>query len=408
MGDFPRLLTRSRRMEERPSARLRAVTRLAITSAAVVGVGLCAGSGGELVAQTAGAGPAKPMMLTEPPAPLLPATLGKMKRVAEGDVGDGLDHVDAADKAVLAEDGLRRFARSDYTQGAERGNVTVYQFVDASGAISAYDYFLTPGMWREKLGDDSVANEDELLMRSGKNVVVERGKLDRAATSALTNQLIDRLPKALGTAGIAPLLPTLLPAKGLDADSVKYALGPVGYQAMGGVVPAQAVGFDKSAEAVTAKYKSGGVLTVLLYPTPQIAGEHGRVGEAQMKQQGAGSAGTVKIRREGPLVALTTGLWTAGDAQKMVDGIHLRSEVSFDKPMPLEFHTELQKTYSLLTSIAAFCGVGALAAVVLGLFLGGGRAAIRVMQGKPAASEPEFLRIDLRGSIGKRLRGPEA
>ena len=127
-----------------------------------------------------------------------------------------------------------------------------------------------------------------------------------------------------------------------------------------------------------------------------------------MKQQGAGSAGTVKIRREGPLVALTTGLWTAGDAQKMVDGIHLRSEVSFDKPMPLEFHTELQKTYSLLTSIAAFCGVGALAAVVLGLFLGGGRAAIRVMQGKPAASEPEFLRIDLRGTGSKPLRGPRA
>ena len=57
----------------------------------------------------------------------------------------------------------------------------------------------------------------------------------------------------------------------------------------------------------------------------------------------------------------------------------------------------MQKTYSLLTSIAVFCGVGALAAVILGLFLGCGRAAVRVLQGKPAASEPEFLRIDLRG-----------
>jgi hypothetical protein len=57
-------------------------------------------------------------------------------------------------------------------------------------------------------------------------------------------------------------------------------------------------------------------------------------------------------------------------AQAMVDGIHLRSEVSFDKPMPLEFHAEVQKTYSLLTSIAIFCGVGALAAVVLGAVFG--------------------------------------
>lgn len=395
------------RMRERLSARLRAATRLAITSAAVFSVGLCGGSGIRLIAQAAGAGPATPMMLTEPPAPLLPATLGKMKRAAEGDVGDGLDHVDGADKAVLAEDGLRRFARSDYTQGAERGNVAVYQFVDASGAISAYDYFLKPGMRREKLGDDSVANEDELLLRSGKNVVVERGKLDRAATAAVMNELIDHLPRARGSSGVAPLLPALLPAKGLDADSVKYALGPVGYQAMGGAVPAQVVGFDRSGETVTAKYRNGGVLTLLLYPTPQIAGEQARAIQAAIKLEGA-PAGTVMLRREGPLVALTTGEWSAAEAQAMVESVHLHSELSFDKPMPLIFQSEIHKTYTLLESIAIFSGLGALAAVVLGLSLGFGRAAIRVMQGKPAATEPEFLRIDLREAGSRRLRGPRA
>ena len=346
-------------------------------------------------------------MLTEPPAPLLPAMLGKMTRMAEGDVGDGLGQVDAADKAVLAEDGLRRFARSDYTQGTARGNVTVYQFVDASGAISAYDYFLKAGMRREKLGDESVANEDELLLRSGKNVVVERSKLDRAATAAVVNPLIDHLPKAQGTSGIAPLLPALLPAKGLDADSVKYALGPVGYQAMGGAVPAQVVRFDKSGETVTAKYRNGGVLTLLLYPTPQIAGEQSRAVEAAIKQQGA-PAGTVMLRREGPLVALTTGKWSAAEAKAMVESVHLHSELTFDKPMPLIFQSEVRKTYTLLESIAIFSGLGALAAVVLGLSLGFGRAAIRVMQGKPAATEPEFLRIDLREAGSHSLRDPRA
>ena len=342
----------------------------------------------------------------EPPAPLLPATLGKLKRVAEGDVGDGLGSVDAADKAVLAEDGLKRFARSDYAQGAERGSVTVYQFVDASGAISAYDYFLKSGMRAERLGDSSVASGDELLMRSGKNVVVERSRLDHATTVAVTNELIDHLPKALGTAGIAPLLPTLLPAKRLDADSVKYALGPVGYQAMGGAVPAQAVGFDKSGEAVTARYRNGGVLTLMLYPTPQIAGEHARAVQAAIQQVGA-PAGTVMLRREGPLVAVTTGSWSAADAQAMVESVHLHSEVSFDKPMPLVFQSEIRKTYTLLESIAIFSGLGALAAVVLGLSLGFGRAAVRVMQGKPAATEPEFLRIDLREAGHTSLREPD-
>jgi hypothetical protein len=349
-------------------------------------------------------------MLALPPAPLLPATLGKLTRVAEGDAGDGIGNVDAADQGVLTEDGLKRFARSDYSAagatGAVAGSVTVYKFGDASGAVSAYDYFRKPGMRAEKLGDASVANGSEVLLRSGVNVVRANFKLPVAGMEELTRELIAKLPKVGGTAALPPLLPTMLPAKGLDADSVKYALGPVGYQAMGGVLPAASVGFDKSAETVTAKYKAGGVLTLLLYPTPQIAGDHGRAVEALLGHDAG--AGTVKVRREGPLVLLTTGAWSAAAAQAMVDGIHLHSEVSFDKPMPHEFHAEVQKTYSLMTSIAVFCGVGAAAAIFLGLFLGGGRAAIRVLQGKPASSEPEFLRIDLRGPVGKEANGPEA
>jgi hypothetical protein len=250
----------------------------------------------------------------------------------------------------------------------------VYQFIDASGAIAAYDYFRKPGMRLENMGDNAVSNADELLMRSGKNVVVGHFKVDHAEMLALTNELIDHLPKALGTTGIAPLLPTLLPVKGLDADSVKYALGPQSYQAMGGVVPSQ--------------------------------GAHVRAIDTGMKQ--AGTAAASKLRREGPLVALATGAWPAGAAEKMVDGVHLRSEVTFDKPVQPEFHAEIRKTYTLLQSIAVFSGLGALAAVVLGLFLGFGRAGIRVLQGKPAATEPEFLRIDLSGPVGKNLRNPGA
>jgi hypothetical protein len=381
----------------------------------VMAAGICVGAAGMVLpAQAPGAPPVAKTMLVEPPAPLLPATLGKLKRAADGDVGDGLGQVDAADATVLKEDGLKRFARSEYVDGGQRVDVTVYKFIDASGAISAYDYFRKPGMRAQKLGDDAVQNGNELLMRSGVNVVVENFKSGLQAMSSLTNELIDHLPKVGGPAALNPLLPSLLPAKGFDADSVKYALGASGYAAMGGVLPADVVGFDKSAETVTAKSKSGGVLTLLLYPTPQIAGEHGRAIETLMNQRvAAGGAeraalGTVMMRREGPLVSMTTGAWSATDAKKMVDGIHLNSEVSFDKPMPVEFHAEVKKTYSLLESIAMFCGISLVAMLVLGFFLGGGRALIRVMQGKPAASEPEFLHIDLSGPRGKRFGGPDA
>jgi hypothetical protein len=387
-------------------------------SAIAAGVFLCAAMCGGLRAQAAGAAPVAKTMLVEPPTPLLPPTLGKLQRVAEGDVGDGLGKLDAAglnaqDKAVVMEDGLKRFAQSEYQGGAQHGTVTVYRFMDVSGAISAYEYFKKPGMRPEKLSDEAALSGNDLLLRSGVNVVQEHLS-NPGGEIAVSKELIEHLPKVGGTAALAPLLPTLLPAKGFDADSVRYALGPVGYTAMGGVLPAQVVGFDRSAEAVTAKSKNGGVLTLVLYPTPQIAGEDGRAITAAMNQQvaaggpGQTALGTVMVRREGPLVLMTSGVWSAADARKLVDGIHLHSEVSFDKPMPVEFHAEVRKTYSLLESIVIFCSISAVAMLVLGLFFGGGRALIRVMQGKPAATEPEFLRIDLRGSLGKRLGDPEA
>jgi hypothetical protein len=329
-------------------------------------------------------------MLAVPPAPLLPESL---RTGAGHEAGNGVPAWSGADGPVLVEDGIRRYERGTPVQHgtAPSGTVTVYQFEDATGAYAAYCYL-------RKSGGDRVT-------LSGVSVVVLDGRLPESA-AALLKTVETGLPKVGGPRGLAPLLPTYLPAKGLEKDTLKYALGPVGYQAMGGVLPAGIVGFDKAAEVVTAKYQGRGTLTLLLYPTPQIAGEHGRLVEAEMNKEGS-AAGTVKLRREGPLVLLTTGSWTPAEAKSMVEGIHLRNELTWNKPMPLEFHSEIQKTVSLLTSILIFCGLGALAAVVLALFFGGGRAAIRVMQGKPAASEPEFLRIDLSGQAARiRQNGP--
>lgn len=341
-------------------------------------------------------------VLVEPPAPLLPQEFGKwVKQTEAADVSA------QTDAAVLVEDGLKRSERGVYRSSANPSStviVTANQFVDATGAHAAYSYYLHSGDLRPgtqykgpKIGDET---GDGFLFRSGTTVVSADSKLATGSTDAMLLELETHLPKVGGPKGLPPLLPTYLPAKGLKSETVKYALGPVGYKAMGGVLPAEIVGFDKAAEVVTAQYAGGGTLTLLLYPTPQIAGEHGRAIEAEMNRQGS-ATGTVKMRREGPLVLLTTGAWGAAEAQKMIEGIHLRNELTWNKAVPLEFHSEIQKTYSLLTSIAVFCGVGMLAAVILGLFLGGGRAAIRVLQGKPAASEPEFLRIDLSGSTAK-------
>lgn len=369
-------------------------SRARVLSYAVLGLTLLVAKTVPLHGQTA-------TTLIEPPAPLLPAQVGTWVKDSST-TNDEAVQTGGADAPLLAEDGLKRSEYGVYhstRNAAETITVTARQFVDATGAHAAYSYYLQPGAGYRgpKIGDETA---DGYLFRSGTTVVSAEPKTSRGSANAMLTELETHLPKVGGAKGLAPLLPTYLPTKGLKTETVKYALGPVGYQAMGGVLPAEIIGFDKAAEAVMAKYDGEGTLTLLLYPTPQIAGNHGRLIEAEMNRQGA-AAGTVKLRREGPLLMLTTGAWRVMDAQAMVDGIHLRDQVSWNKKMPLEFHAEVQKTYSLLTSIAVFCGVGTLGAIILGLFLGGGRAAIRVMQGKPAATEPEFLRIDLSGSSAR-------
>jgi hypothetical protein len=183
----------------------------------------------------------------------------------------------------------------------------------------------------------------------------------------------------------------------LAPSGLRYALGPATYAAEGGVLPANSLGWDKSAEAVTANYHErhgDETLTLLIYPTPQIAQAFERQLSTGVKQLGPNFA-NARVRRDNELVMLASGTLPGNDAQAMLEKVHMQQEVSIDRDIGPVFHAEVQKTFSLLTSIAVLASVLMGAAVLLGLFLGGGRALVRVLMGKPAASEPEFLSLHL-------------
>src|SRR6202041_3553158 len=187
-------------------------------------------------------------MLAMPPTPLLPDAL---RTGPDHDAGNGAPSWSGVDGPVLVEDGIKRYergtAQSPVAHGSvPGGTVTVYQFDDATGAYAAYSYL-------RKIGGGRV-------MLSGVSVVVSDLKLYPESAAALLKTVQVGLPKVGGIKGLAPLLPTYLPAKGLERDSVKYAVGPAGYQAMGAVVPPEIVGFDKAAEVGTAKDEGKGIL----------------------------------------------------------------------------------------------------------------------------------------------------
>lgn len=343
--------------------------------------------------------------LLEPPIPLLPHQVTGLERAGDAVTGTDPGQADASNAPLLKEDGLERFSQAQYnhTTGGPALAATAMQFVDATGAYAAYTFYraaLPKGRvmtGAARLGTQSVADGDTVLVLAGTTILRMKGKANPREMLALTSAL----PKMGGRRALAPLLPTYLPAEGLEADTVRYVVGPIGYNSLGLRIPAEVIGFDKSAEVMTAGYGKG-ALTLLLYPTPQIAGEKGRAIEKQMNdpagEHGAlhNSMGMVKMRRVGPLLGITSGALSATQAQALVSALHLNQQVSFDQKMPLEFHAEVKKTATLLQNILFFSVVVGGGAVLLGLFLGGARAGIRVMMGKPAHSEPEFLAINLR------------
>ena len=65
--------------------------------------------------------------------------------------------------------------------------------------------------------------------------------------------------------------------------------------------------------------------------------------------------------------------------------------------MPQPTESEIAKTGKLLLGIAGIVIVGSAAAILLGFFLGGGRALYRIARGKPVSSmyDEEFTSLNL-------------
>jgi hypothetical protein len=355
-----------------------------VVAAGLLAAGLVVGAGAQSV------------QLSEPAAPLLPVSFGEWKQAA-AHTGDVPEYSLAnANKDALEECGPQRSAVVDYVRGSRALHVEAIEFGDRTGAASAYTLMERPGMRPGKeLGAVDAVGDGSVLFTVGTSLVLVSGATQ--ADVASLKPLAAGMPKVFGNKGVAPLLPTLAPAEGLVQGGLRYALGPETYAAEGGVLSAHSLGWDKNVEAVTALYddkRGKETLTLLVYPTPAIAGEFAKTIHDSAPKMGPAFAGA-KVRRDGPLVILANGTFAAEDAQRLVDKIHLREIVATDSDMHPLFRTEAVKTYSLLANIAILAGVMMTAAVLLGLFLGVGRAWFRVLRGKPAAVEVEFLSLHL-------------
>jgi hypothetical protein len=317
--------------------------------------------------------------------------------------------LDPANAAALKEYGLNFGVVANYKREGETLAMRALRFDDESGAYGAYSYYRQNGWPKESIGTGAASDKNRVIFWRGDTVVDATFSHMEPMSAGELREIADKLPMPGGNKDIAPPVLGYLPQANLQGQTTHYALGPSGYVGAGGVLPPGLVRFDLGAETATTNYSlSSGIatLTLIEYPTPQIAQAQEGAIRAYIK---AGSAAqpawpkpltdsdtaSLEVRRSGVLVALVSGDAVPDESHRLVELVHFEvSLTSMGQPQA----SDIQKTAKLLMGIAGIVIVGSLTAILLGFFLGGGRALYRRARGLPASSvfDEEFIHLDLR------------
>lgn len=335
---------------------------------------------------------------------LLPARFSGWVEQGAPTTGTAASVADPANAGALSEYGLLSFADATYGHGIATAHVRALRFADATGAYGAFTFYRKSGMGPVEIGGEGARNAHEVVFWSGTTVVEATfGPSDSLPNSSL-KELAAELPHAMGSTGVVPSLPSYLPP-GFAPSTVHYAIGPTAYSLRGGILPLGAIDFSHDAEVVSAHYatKGGqGMLTLIEYPTPQISIQAEKALNALLK--GARPAAlkgssplSLAVRRSGPIVAVTSGGFSAPEAQALLEKVKYHAEVTWSRPQSGE--SEVKRAAEMLIGIAYLTVILIVCALVIAAFLGGGRVLWRVARGKPMSSvyEEDFISLNLSG-----------
>lgn len=342
------------------------------------------------------------------PRPLLPDSFAGWVAAEPPKAVTDAAQADSANAAALKEYGFQNGMLATYKKDGETLTVRALRFGDLSGAYGAYTFYRGTAWPKEDIGTGAASDHNRVVFWRGITMVDATFSHISPMSGSELRELSSQLPVGQGTSALPPPILANLPQKSLDGQSTHYALGPAGYGGAGGVLPPELVGFDRGAEAVTANYSlSSGpaVLTLIDYPTPQMAeAQEAKIRayiQAGSKAQPSfpkplvdSDQASLEVRRSGPIVALVSGDAIPDESHRLITGVHYESEfVSIPQPTD----SEVTKTGQFLLGVATLVIIGSVSAILLGFFLGGGRALYRIARGKPASSvyETEFIRLDL-------------
>jgi hypothetical protein len=308
------------------------------------------------------------------PESLLPDAFAGWQKSLPARTSSNPTNADKVNPALLTEYGFNDFEDATYAKGDRKMQVKAIRFKDASGAYGAFTYYKTPEMQTEKIGDQAASANDRVLFYRGGILV--QAVLDRVTpmSAAELRELAIEIPLPAGSARHLPTLPLYLPRQGYVPNTAKYVVGPVGLGSISGPIPANQVDFEHGAELAQGLYNSGrgtATLTLISYPTPQIAGDRLRAVDTAHPQPPDGSTAPLFLtKRSGPLVAIVTGAISPREAKSLLASVNYDAEVTWNQRTGL---SPRDNVGSLLVGVVLLTGIILGLAVVAGIAFGGVR-----------------------------------
>jgi hypothetical protein len=314
---------------------------------------------------------------------------------------------DPTNAALLKEYGFTDCEAATYkSEDGRTLKIRAARFADASGAFGAYLFYVQPGMAKEDIGDQSASANPRVLFYRGQILVEAVFSRVSPMSPANLRELAGLLPRPSGNAGNLPPILAFMPHHGYQANTEKYAEGPLGLGAIASPLPADLVDFSASPEVVLGQYSTaGGDATLMLieYPTPALAAEHLRridaAHHAAPPQAGVAAienVGPFFDKRTGPIVAIAAGQLSQSDAQTLLGAVNYEASVTWNENT---YFDKKNNIANLLVNIILLCIIVGAISLAAGVAFGGARVLLRRYFPGPVfgrADQTEFISLDLR------------
>ncbi len=297
---------------------------------------------------------------------------------------------DAAYPAVLKEYGFAGSETVTYTRADGRKlTVKAAKFNDATGAYGAFTFYRQPAMKTERIGTKAAsANQRILFFRDNILVDADFDRLTEMSAAEL-RELAGMLPAAKASAANLPSLPEYLPKSDAVENSAKYVLGPQALLAEKSPLTPEQVDFSHDPEILIQDYssKSGPLtLTLIQYPTPQIAGERLRALQSTVQS----SPNSLLVRRSGPLLDVVSGAVGSSEARALLNSVNYEAEVTWNEATSMSKRDNIG---NLMLGVFALTGIILLISLIFGVFFGGIRILMKRLFPDRVFDRPEDVEI---------------